>query len=548
MKPIVLIKLPNSNFFFGSEDVDKLQAWWKSYPLPGDVEEILDSIWAYGQYHICWARMADGTYSIFQSRNYGVQWVEVFNTTEEIKTISRLDFGWLLASTSGGWYESIDSGSTWIQVSTQAPGCFLVREVKEGVLLAMDGAWVWRSTDYARSWTHSIAAATKYPNLDGRLGRVFLGIGKTIHFSDTAGASWLVGDVYGVDPWNITHRRESGAKDETITAIIVTGTTGSSPGEIIWLIQALNTKTKIYRHYYYTEGAKISGWAGAKFQARFDANYDPEAYIDSQEILPVGTSSIDRIVTFTGTKFDTAQNKWVTRVTVSPDGGWTWVDRDLTTADVYSGPDLSQLSFEGGNPFIVEYTAQWHWTGSVCHNTGKWVLDNSMMRRGLSWEMDLKYREHIDHPLRSITRLVLVNDRKIDVDHLLRKEFNKNLPSDALLLATVPKPLWADSVIKKAFDAVPDLSTVLVIRNTIPLLHDSFFRKAMDHTFCSQAYVRGEVNGGYGMGIVLTRSKFNELLIKIERFFPQIYDIRAPMLQYSVYDSRRDGRPSDLGV
>jgi hypothetical protein len=67
----------------------------------------------------------------------------------------------------------------------------------------------------------------------------------------------------------------------------------------------------------------------------------------------------------------------------------------------------------------------------------------------------------------------------------------------------------------------------------------------MDYTFRSQAYVRGEVNGGYGMGIVLTRSRFNELLIKIERFFPQIYDIRAPMLQYSVYDSRRDGTPSE---
>ncbi len=545
MKPVVLMKLPNSNFFFGTEDVNSLQVWWKSYPLPGNVDEILDSIWAYGQYHICWAQMVDGSYSIFQSHNYGVQWKEVFNTTEEIKTIYRIDFGWLIASTSGGWYESVNSGTNWVLVSTQAPGCFLVREVKDGVLLAMDGAWVWRSTDYARTWSHSIAANTKYPVLDGKMGRVFLGLGKTIHFSDTAGVKWLSGDVLGVDPWNITHRKETGAKDETITAIIVTGTTGNSPGEIIWLVQALNNKTNIYRHYYYTEGQKISGWAGAKFIARFDADYDPEAYIDYQEILPVGTSTIDRIVTFTGTKFDTQTKRWVTRVSVSNDGGWTWRDRDLSTASIYSGPDLNQLRFEGGNPFVLEFTAQWHWTGSVCHNSGHWVLDNSTMRRGLSFDIDLKYREHIDHPLSALFRLVLQQDTPLNTDHLLRKAWDKRLPSDLLIRATLPKTVRSDTLIEKAFDNGPDCDMVLINRNTVPLLYDGFFRKALDRTFYSQAYVRGEVNGGYGMGIVLTRSKFNELLIKIEKYFPQVYDIRAPMLQYSVYDSRRDGEPSE---
>jgi len=143
MKPVILVKLPNCATFVGTFDTENWKDWWKSNPLPGDVSEITDTDWAYGQYHVAICRMADGTWSIYRSGDYGKNWYPVWNTHLTLHGIIQLDPGWLLCSASDGWYESVDSGLTWSKVSSQAPNCPIVINLGDDTLLAHDGLKIW---------------------------------------------------------------------------------------------------------------------------------------------------------------------------------------------------------------------------------------------------------------------------------------------------------------------------------------------------------------------------------------------------------------------
>lgn len=180
MIPVTLVKTENFKGFLGSID---LINWWKSESIPGDVDTFTDAIWVYGQYHICSAKMMDGSYSIFQSKNNGVEWTEVLNTSEKINCLLRPDYGFAIAATSGGWWASHNSGTTWTKLSTQAPNCHTVKELTRSVLVALDGKYIWRSVDNAINWTKSVIhgtsipviAYTNYPTVDGTYNDCFVG-------------------------------------------------------------------------------------------------------------------------------------------------------------------------------------------------------------------------------------------------------------------------------------------------------------------------------------------------------------------------------------
>ena len=157
MRRVVLTHLPGLNYFIGTFDLTNYQDWWKSAPLPGAIQNIEHALWVGGPMHLCLAKMVDGTWSIFLSFDYGVNWQLVKNSAVEIMDIELVTFTWVLYSDANGdWWESTNSGLTWSRVCTCGPvgRAFCVIHKGENVtVFAHDGRYIKKSTDIARTWT-----------------------------------------------------------------------------------------------------------------------------------------------------------------------------------------------------------------------------------------------------------------------------------------------------------------------------------------------------------------------------------------------------------
>lgn len=157
MRRVVLTHLPGLNFFVGTFDLTNFQRWWKSAPLPGEIENVEHALWVGGPMHLCLAKMMDGTWSIFLSFDYGVHWQLVKNSTVEIMDIELVTFTWVLYSDANGdWWESTNSGLTWTKVCTAGPvgkAFFVLHRGETNIVLSHDGQYITRSTDIARTWS-----------------------------------------------------------------------------------------------------------------------------------------------------------------------------------------------------------------------------------------------------------------------------------------------------------------------------------------------------------------------------------------------------------
>jgi hypothetical protein len=555
MRPVILLKLPNQPCFLGTFDTEKLRDWWKSEPMPDGVLDIIDNEWAYGQYHAAIALKVDGTYSILQSPDYGKTWKEVFNTTSKLLTLTRIDYGWLLASAEDGWYASYNSAKDWSKISSQAPNCLTVVTVGDDILFAHDGNNVWKSINRGINWTnilnchdficyhthgsnkHLTWGSQTFPALAAANGLVLAGAGPYFLASSDFGLTWNEPWCWGggrtaLCPWL------GEPAERRVIQIVHTDTRGTGATDTSFIIRVWFPNKGTVMHL-----LTINPWNW--IEPRFDRPFlgIDVGNLTAYDVLRPGETFHDKIVVSAQSVFNTQRGCFEPAISYSFDGGREWIDVDISQAKVFEG-DPAQGSYTLGGPFLEDDCTLWTWHGCPCHNYGNWVVTKGVMERGISWEMDFKTQGYRDREYLSSFRLARVTDVTSAHDALLRKAVNLGKSFDSIVKADVPKPLRANSLIKKAFDNALNHDMILVQRMTTQLLNDGFFRKALDSRFNSQAYVRGEVDGGYGMGVILTRSRFNEMLIKVERLFPQIYDIRAPMIQYPVYDSRRDGMPS----
>lgn len=157
MRRVVLTHLPGLNYFIGTFDLDNFISWWKSAPLPGAIENIEHALWVGGPMHLCLAKMVDGTWSIFLSFDYGVNWQLVKNSAVEIMDIELVTFTWVLYSDANGdWWESTNSGLTWTKVCTSGPvgrAFFVLHKGADVTVFSHDGRYIKKSTDVARTWT-----------------------------------------------------------------------------------------------------------------------------------------------------------------------------------------------------------------------------------------------------------------------------------------------------------------------------------------------------------------------------------------------------------
>jgi len=400
MRPVILVKLPNSATFVGTFDVENWRDWWKSEPLPGSVAKITDTDWAYGQYHVAICHMTNGTWSIYRSGDYGKTWYEVWNTPVTLHGIIQIDPGWLLCSASDGWYESINSGLEWNKISSQAPNCPIVVNLGDDVLMAHDGLNVWKSVNKGRNWALKINARSytvyayhngkrrtggwsgdSYPALDGCGNQVIIGIGPYLFVSDNAGETWNESWWY-YDGASELFPQILPYTDKRVLQVLLTDVSGSGPEDTAYMVRIYHKAAGIVRHYYMNRP-----YIG--MSARFDQPFSgyTDGKLTAYQVLHPGASYYDQVVFSSQMARNTDTNTYYPSVKYSADGGWTWVDLNINDFKVFEG-DPSQGVFSQGGPFIEDFLTKYSWSGDPCHNSGKYSQISSGWVRMLSWDMD----------------------------------------------------------------------------------------------------------------------------------------------------------------
>lgn len=616
MKPVVLTHLPNEPRFVGTFDTASFKNWWLSNPLPGRVASIIDVDWAYGQYHVALCLMENGTYSIYRSNDYGINWQEVWNTSSRLYKVIQLDPGWLVCSASDGWYASYNSGLSWRRISDLAPGCKEAVNLGDDTVIAHDGRDVWKSTDgcvtwrkvfdhrgtrinvvHGRYYTYKLDCDS-YPALDGHGDQVLIGSGKMLFISDDRGETWN-------EMYNIDYKLNCGSR--SLRRILQIVNTKISPDiehnryVIRVILKDSRTGYPKYIRYIYNKydvyGEDYEG-EKSRYVILFDAPYSASPGIVAYDVLRPGSDQFERMVVSSEIKFDSLLGKYIPMIRYSLDGGETWTAPKIKNATVYPNDPTQEVSTWRGMVVIDDYTDM-VWIGCPCHNRGRWNAVRRCYTRGISGDMDLQLRKEVIKylPYGNIMTVKGIRHTSTRLRYMLRKTFNVQRMFDVLtqtafntthnmdtlteirdvgyyytmgmpLMAILDEEIDSDIVVEKEFN-IPGESNVVVkaifdktyncitrckavVDNGIYSDMIAVTRKYHDYITNVQnrrAFlamydvllpVRGESHSSSMMSIVLTKSRFDEILVDAEKYMPQIYDIRAKMLNYDVYDSRKD--------
>lgn len=548
MRSVVLSVVEGKNFILGTFDTTNYQSWWKSNSFPGSVEIIYKPIHVYGQYHVCIVKMLDGTYSIYRTSNMGKTWESVYNTSDIIYTVVLIDYGWVIASTSSGWIESqIDSGKTWSTISSFAPGCQTVINVGDNILFAHDCNFIWKSEDYARSWSkvldchnltwqgfHGGSMTTKYasyvaPALCGYESRIVVGCGPYLLYSDDLGLTWTMpwewmGDPAHLQPWllPLTNRR--------ILQVINTDIRGHGPEEATLMVRVHLIPEGRVRYLVTNENG--TRWFNTKFETQYHG--DDVGAITAYSVSRVGTTERDILAVIT--TFDSLNNPIVQH---STNGGWNWIYANTSTATVYQGdPSQEIVSDLGQQVFEEEYIATHTWMGAPCHNYGKWVNDYNKTIRGLSFDVDIldSFRKTVGYTLGY--RTYITKETTYDFDIVNQTALAKILSHDICTQNTVDESLLIGRCIQKMFETTYDIDIVNAIRLTSILSQDILSQKTIDNTYTIRMNTLESVDNSFGITMKLIDNHIDEIMTSIARYTPQAPDVRYPNIGYRPYDSR----------
>lgn len=508
-----LARIENYPGFLGSFDNE--DTWWKSEPIPG-IQTILSVAWIYGEYHVCSAKMIDGTYSIWQSYNHGYSWREQLNTSEKIYEVIQPDYGIALASTSGGWWRSTNAGTDWTKISTQAPGCHTVKEITKNILVALDGTYIWRSADGGFTWTKAVkygtstpvTAITLYPTVDGTYNDIFVGCtesntGKSgnnrLLYSDDGGVSFLswldVPTSTGLNGW--TNRSDYRPADvftdiELARISEVSAEPGTQP---IWFIFQVLMPAGYFRHY---RVRRAEWWWPLEPVAVFDGYATPGKSLFSIEDNVSGTDEVRRRVIFSG--MDSNQ---FPLMKISDDGGFNWIDVSPADATVYIAPDSSDTT---SNPFVDDSYITYAWTHGTCHNGWKYV--SSYFEKYQSYDMDFRIQQFEYH------------DAEYDASAYVEGSDGSTYKGSTRLEADGDETYDAAAILAIDHDSSYDAYAVL--------------EKVCSKTYRAHRYLEGDTTASYQMGSLILSTTFPTIIL------PQSLNVRFPWVAESSYpyDSR----------
>lgn len=564
MRPVTLSIIEGRNFILGTFDTSGFQTWWKSLPFPGNIESIEDITHVYGQYHVCIVKMKNGTYSIYRTHDSGKTWTSVYNTPDIIYSITQIDYGHVIASTSTGWLEStLDSGLTWSKISSFAPGCKTVINISNDVLFGHDGSKIWRSYDIGRTWSKILnktrwtsigyhdPSTTKnfswnsytYPALTGVGQTIFAGFGPYLNISEDLGKHWFT-HLQGWDQHFATYEGGWGGSNlfspfynTRILQLEMTDTSGTTLDQTALMARVLDLDTNQVLYAYsgkkYRFEDKKTGFA---WKTRFTLPFadDKHGIISSYDVLRPGSSEKDKLVVVCS--YDANNNAIVM---YSTNNGWTWLTLNYNNVSVYEGdPSQEIISDIGQYIFDEEYWTKSTWTGPPCHNGGKWIIEYNKTVRGLSWDMDILAIFQKNKAYSMIYSTLNEKDKEYTVDMLSKKLHTKILNPDILLKKTTIRSMIASGYLKKYFDKSSSIDTILADRQIKDLTSDILVQKANEAIFNVRMNQKDTAEKSCDFVMKLVEDHVDEIMTSINRYTLQAPDIRYPSVPYVPFDSR----------
>lgn len=536
MIPVTITKVPNTPKFIGTLDPN-FKDWWYSNILPGDIDEIIDSTWVYGQYHVCFAKMNDGTYSIYQSRDNGVNWSIVKNIAGIIYKIVRIDYGMVLASTSVGWYRSNNSGTSWVLVSSDALGCHGVVEFSKDRIAAIDNTKLWISSDNGNTWLN-VFAFEKCFFVSGMNGVLYLIVNITISgfgtrpwilSSDDGGLSFggTVKDVFnnGINSLG------------PVTNLICTGSVNGIPTFIIQQHIAVYSKSKnkaypMLRHYYNTWDATRGGYSCS---ARFDAPYTPICDLSSKEVLLTGTSTFSKYCIYVGRDVNN-----VPIMKDSTDGGITWNDINISDITIYDGPDLAQEMLSSGGSFLEDQYISLVWTGPPCHNSGNWSMSKLVMEMGISFDVDYKTSINRNNRIGFDLISILNREKSYEMDFITNLHMTNSYTFGLLVEKSHQKVNEIKAYIMKKIEKTPTMDMILAFLNTKDIPMDQLTLKTCTKGLIMDILNENTNSTSLSMDVSIQDVITYDILNNSERYNPQFPAIGYGYKKrsYPIFDSR----------
>jgi hypothetical protein len=566
MRPVVLSVVDGKNFLLGSFDTTNFQTWWKSEPFPGAVDIIRSPIHVYGQYHVCIVKMTNGTYSIYRTKNMGKSWTQVYNTPNVIYTLTAIDYGWIVGSTSAGWIESkLDSGYTWTSISSFAPGCKTVININDDILFAHDGTNIWRSTDYARTWSIKLSKtgwtslpyhpgypvesfswnSNAYPALTGINKFVAVGFGPYLVISDDLGENWTTHPTGSHDSWYKNNGWGRGmfgpAYYTNILQLVHTSMEGKSPNDTTIMARVLDNSTN--RVYYMCSGPYTPALPGLGTGTGFlwsdpvyimSYNGYENGIITASDVQNPGASTHSHLATITVYQNNTPI------VLYSINGGYNWAGVNASSVTVYEGDPAQEIvSPIGQQVFDEEYFTTYTWVGAACHNTGRYIDDFNKTVRCISFDVDFLNTFRKTKTLSDDIILMKVKYKTCTYDILNKKTNIKTYTPDvALLKYNITHNCLMDECTQKTFLKTCTSDVANAERVLLPLLQDATIQKTCNKTLFTRTYINGSLEKTCEMGIKIVDNHVDEIMNSIERYTLQVPDIRYPSIPYKPFDSR----------
>lgn len=565
------MSLPNLPYFIGTFDTENFRQWWRSKPLPDDIVYVRKGLHIYGRTHLAIAPRRDGLWGVYRSKNYGIDWERVFLTAETIYDIVIINFGWAIMNTSGGFYETVNAGTSWTKIldAPPAPRAPAFCNIGGGdVLICTDGRYIWRSTNIARSWSQvcdqrSIKrhngsfnyTGPSHPCVAGANDLAICGFGPFMSISMDGGLTWNHHhwwDDYWKDPIypifppaSVVFDRQPAAANKSPTYIIkqllISSITGPRPEDVTFLLKyddltPIAGETKLYSRIFKT----IPPWypAAQVWRYQFQQYISPaDGYqLDAYDLPITGAAGNDRLAFSAQTRIDPATGQQVPSLKYSHDGGISWIDIDLNSINVGS-PDGSPIY---GGPSLDDSFARNVWVHGTCDNAGRWCFTDGTRRQNLSQEMDL----------------------------CIMAKASKECDVDVVIVATGTKPQQLDAFFSNRRDVVSQIDELIQGRNTKICLLDALVEGVSSRQYqCDaitaddlssdyqmdiklwgrfqrlyhlDALLKGKNGAPYNIDMVLIRYGLNKRLSDTENTIPQIFDIDVPFIPSAPYNSRQE--------
>jgi hypothetical protein len=571
--PVILVTLPSQNYFLGTFDTINLQTWWKSEPLPAEVTEITKGMQIYAEIQLAAARLKDGTSAVFQSKNYGRSWRTVWNESEEIYDIVKINNGWAILNTAGGFYETVDAGSNWTKISSlpSAQRCAIANIGNGDILICTDGRLIWKSTDIAHTWRKVcdqnavwlgyINAPTRYysgpsfPCVAGACGMVLASHGPFISVSINDGDSW--GPLQFWNYWSYQYPGLQGLIDDRLIRTLKTGQPefiikqillasidGMQPFDCTYMarydeLKPLPGETQLFSRVFKSQ--KYSRYVSDDWKfswkylfCQYLSPSDNSQQLNAYDMPFTGTALNDRAV-ISAQMADDGNGNPVPHIRISRDGGATWVDIDLTDVRVGTGP--TQIM---GGPFLDDAFIKNTWITTWCGNDAWWVTKLGYVCRNLTYDMDYCVTARKTKPYQTQSIIAKRLTATQDLDTIIYFKRNVAQQMDALAdgLATKGYPIGFRLA---AFPHLPqEFDAIISEDKTSTYQADHLAEKRIYKSIRMNALVLSQSENAYQMGAFLVKTDINQRLSDIERIIPQFWDVYFPDLPYSPYDSRED--------